>query len=409
MSIWGAFANSKSAMIAFSYGMDAISQNIANVSTHGYKRSDVQFKELLSESTAVGDIFGVGAAHRNLISQQGIVNGSDRWSDIALNGEGFFVVNSQIDGSGETLFTRSGSWNQVARDTDGDGLEEGYLTDGNGHYLMGWAANDDGTITTADSLDSLTAVRVERDLVHPGATTTQAQPLMNIEHNVTTDQLLSFTVYDTSANPQRLDMTWRPAGGNNWDMDLSVSGSTNVVPATVAVTFDGDGNVASPAGPVPVAVTWADGSSSTINLDLSTTTQLAGESELLSVDQDGVGPGAVTGFSFDGEGILYGNFDNGRSRPLYKLPVADFRAPDQLEVRNGGLFAATAEAGDLTLRDVAGQTGVAYFVPRALEQSTVDLADEFTRMITTQRAYSSAATVFRTADEMTTLARDLKR
>ncbi len=422
MSIWGAFANSKTAMLAFSGGMNAISQNIANVSTTGYKRSDIQFKDMLSESTRAGDMFGVDIAHRNLISQQGLVNGGGGWSDLAINGDGFFVVNQQQDGGGDTMFTRNGSFSVVATQ-DGDA---GHLTDANGNYLMGWAANADGTFPGGGDVNSLTAVSLDRTAMHPGNATTRAQPLMNIDSNATDERRVGFSVYDSgspddgdgdllehASRQRRFEMIWTPTGTNQWSVDFDVEGAQNVSVANpVVVSFDENGRLQSPLDPVTVSVTWPYGGQSTtvdIALDLSSTSQIADASGVSTVRQDGVGGGWPTGFAFDRYGVLHANYDNGHSQALYKLPLATFRAPDALDVRDGGLLSATAGAGEMRLNDITDQAGAGWFVPNALEASTVDLADEFTRMITTQRAYSSSATVFRTSDEMTTLARDLKR
>ncbi|MEQ9449702.1 MAG: flagellar hook-basal body complex protein, partial [Rhodospirillaceae bacterium] len=100
---------------------------------------------------------------------------------------------------------------------------------------------------------------------------------------------------------------------------------------------------------------------------------------------------------------------NGENLNLYKLPIARFESENNLEARNGNVFLQTQDAGDLELTSLGNPAGITQMVVGALEQSNVDLANQFTKMIVTQRAYSSAATVLRTADEMTQAARDLKR
>jgi len=113
--------------------------------------------------------------------------------------------------------------------------------------------------------------------------------------------------------------------------------------------------------------------------------------------------------NFTGRGELAGNFDNGRTTNLFKLPVARFQATNALETRGGNLYSATAEAGDMMVAEAGNTASGSVFVPGSVEASNVDIGEEFTKMIITQKAYSSAATVFRTADEMTVLLRDLKR
>jgi flagellar hook protein FlgE len=111
---------------------------------------------------------------------------------------------------------------------------------------------------------------------------------------------------------------------------------------------------------------------------------------------------------FTNDGVLVGSYSNGKTQNLYKLAIATFSAENSLEARPGNLFFQTSDAGELRL---AGPSmfGSTNLVVGALESSNVDLTDQFAKMIVTQRAYSSAATVLRTADEMTQAVRDLKR
>ncbi|MBI5163181.1 MAG: flagellar hook-basal body complex protein, partial [Magnetospirillum sp.] len=125
--------------------------------------------------------------------------------------------------------------------------------------------------------------------------------------------------------------------------------------------------------------------------------------------QDGYGQGELTGTTFNDRGELVGSYDNGKTMTLFKVPVATFVSENNLEAISGNLFHRSEAAGDVSVwaaEDVpGGRTAIA---PQSVENSTVDIEDEFTKMIMTQKAYSSNATVFKTADEMTTVARDLK-
>ena len=131
-----------------------------------------------------------------------------------------------------------------------------------------------------------------------------------------------------------------------------------------------------------------------------------------NVNQDGYIAGNLNSTYFNSEGVLLGSYSNGELKPLYKLAVANFTAEDNREAMPGNYFTQTADSGDLLIRGLgtAGtSTGGTAFVSGALERSTVDLSDQFSKMIITQRAYSSSAQVLRTADEMTQAVRDLKR
>jgi flagellar hook protein FlgE len=145
-----------------------------------------------------------------------------------------------------------------------------------------------------------------------------------------------------------------------------------------------------------------------VSLNISGLTQFAGGFLPVSYTVDGFEKSSLIDVTFESAGHVIGRFESGDSRPLYKIPLALFNNPNGLEMRNGMSFAETEQSG--TYRYVAADvSNAANFLPNAHELSNVDIAEEFTRMILTQQAYNSAATVFRTVDEMTVVARDLKR
>ena len=148
-----------------------------------------------------------------------------------------------------------------------------------------------------------------------------------------------------------------------------------------------------------------------VTMDISKLTQFesTGEVDLVNFKQDGIKEGVLSSTFFDSDGTLFGSFTNAGLVPLFKLPMATFPAVNNLEAINGNFFTADPAAGELELRSLGSVSGLAQIIVGALEQSNVDLADQFTKMIVTQRAYTSSATVLRTADEMTQQARDLKR
>lgn len=143
--------------------------------------------------------------------------------------------------------------------------------------------------------------------------------------------------------------------------------------------------------------TFAD--NSTINFDLSDLAVTGNDFQLISTNQDGVAFGAFTGVSIDRDGFVIANFKNGTFLPVYRLPLADFNNPNGLQEVDGNAYESTLESGSFFLNQ-PGVGGAGTIVPRALEQSTVDIAREFSNMIITQRAFSSASTVITTSDEM---------
>ena len=185
----------------------------------------------------------------------------------------------------------------------------------------------------------------------------------------------------------------------------SITVSSAQIVAT-PMLFKSDGSLASPTS-YTVDATWSDGTTNSIVLDVSDIIQLAGDFTPFGYTQNGLAAASMTGFEFDGAGHIVGSFEDGTQRQIYKVPLAIFSNPNGLEMRNGQVFTETPESG--SARTVAiDASDQATLNPYAVELSNVDIASEFSRMIMVQNAYNSSATVFRTVDEMTMTARDLK-
>ncbi|MCH7778427.1 MAG: flagellar hook-basal body complex protein, partial [Gemmatimonadetes bacterium] len=137
-------------------------------------------------------------------------------------------------------------------------------------------------------------------------------------------------------------------------------------------------------------------------------TQFAGPFLPANYSKDGFAASEMRGFTFDISGHIVGTFADGSFRNIYKLPLGLFSNPNALERHNGNTFSITAESG--TVRVAAASVGgFALFAPNTHELSNVNLTEQFTKLIMTQHAYNSAATVFKTIDELLITARDLKR
>ena len=192
---------------------------------------------------------------------------------------------------------------------------------------------------------------------------------------------------------------------------------TNGLLASGQVTFDGNGALASdtvtPVYPVavagqPIGIDWLDTDGATdslIELDLGTVgttdglSQFASNFNVVFVNQNGAEVGQLNGVNVDEDGFVIASFSNGELIKLYKLPIATFFNPLALEPKTGNVYSETVTSGAFNLRE-AGIGGAGSIAPSALEAANVDLADEFTKMIVTQRAYSANARVITTTDEM---------
>ena len=174
-----------------------------------------------------------------------------------------------------------------------------------------------------------------------------------------------------------------------------------------AINFTGAGSlnaVENAAGEIPIAlsnINWGNGSDpQDINFDISGFTQFAGEYNVISSTQNGAELGLRTGISIDDEGFVVAHFSNGQSSNIYKLAVATFANANGLKELTGNVFRESDSSGNFNLRE-AGSGSAGKIAPGALEASNVDLAEEFSKMIVTQRAYSANTKVISTADQMT--------
>ncbi|MEX2311373.1 MAG: flagellar hook-basal body complex protein [Rhodospirillales bacterium] len=190
--------------------------------------------------------------------------------------------------------------------------------------------------------------------------------------------------------------------------------STGVLASTSAsaaalftpLTFSSLGQLNS-AGELTFNATWDDGATSSFSIDVSNMTQFSGEFTPYTSFQNGLGQANLVDVSFDDKGQVNGTFSDGTSRTIYKIPLYDFINANGLEATNGMLFKETEQSGTASAF-FADESSRASFIPAAIEISNVDIAVEFARMIQTQNAYNMSATSFKTIDEMTTVARDLK-
>ncbi len=412
MSLYGSLFTGVSALNAQSQNMSIISNNIANVNTIGYKRSEGFFETLVTGSNNPSGIApgGVRANQRATNNQQGLAQQSNSSTDIAVAGNGFFPVVQQVSTTAtgiqtsETLYTRNGSFTEDSR---------GFLRNTSGNFLLGWPLDGAGNLPPApESITSLEPIDVAfaGGLTRP---TENAELVFNLDARQ--DSAVAgphFTralrVYDSLGVAQDLSVEitrTAPSPALDWEMVIRDPGG--VALSTTALQFDGNGRLTTPApnanGDVIVTVAGINfGNGSTaqdIDFDITDFTQFAGDYNVVFVDQDGAELGNRTGVSIDREGFVVASFSNGQTERIYKLPLTTFANVNGLEALTGNVFRETTDSGGFNLRE-PGQGGAGFITPSALEAANVDLADEFSRMIITQRAYSAGTKVITTADQM---------
>lgn len=405
-----ALNTSVQAMLAHSQAMGQISENVANTNTTAFKGLDTTFSTILSTVVKSGGPggqvrgFSAQADFERLVDRQGSIEPTRRKLDVALNGRGFFILNTAADGSGETLYTRDGRFTERLVPDPNGAPPQAFLATTQGLFVQGFTANDDGTF--ADDLGPVRVRGLEQDAGNPTSTIT-------LTGNLPADQARSnfgVGIYDNTPTAQTLTIGLQQVPGERglWDVSFDVARGT-VTSGTTQLQFSGSGELIAPLdGEIALDVAWDDGTTSSIDLDLGGLTQFAGPRLIDSVEQDGAAPGQLFDTFWDDDGVLYGQFTNGSSRPLFRLGFADFHNSNDLRAESGNLFSQTTQAGQRTLLNLQEEAPNTSLNAGALERANVDLADQFTDMIKTQKAYSSAATAFQTGDEMVQRARDLK-
>jgi flagellar hook protein FlgE len=401
MSLFGSLFTAVSGMNAQSRALGNISDNVANSQTTGYKRLDTSFAEQLARTSNLTQNQGVvRASSQETVSISGTVETSDNPLSMALSGNGMFAVTSptSTDANGvpgftgsETLYTRAGDFK---RDNDG------YLVNGSGYTLMGWAADATGTVNqgalqplrisdaalapTATSAMAVSATLPE-DASITGPLTTQAQAYA--ANGATRAVTLSFTRSDTG-----------------WDVTAS-SGGADL--GTGTLTFNADGTVAT-GGTLGLAAN-ADLGLGPITMDLSDMTLGSGTGlQLGATSANGSAGANYENAVIDGTGNVVANYDNGESRIVGQVPVMTFADLDGLERRDGQAFAATRDSG-AAVANAAGTNGAASVESGAVERSNVDLTSEFAKLIVAQRAYSANTKLVTTSDEMLTETINMRR
>jgi len=271
-------------------------------------------------------------------------------------------------------------------------------------------ANVSATVTTDSSGNAtlkLSPASTSYDLASISGTAATSLGLINgtgaIANGTTSNTYTtSMEVYDALGNLHTISMNWAKTGTNQWDLSFSSADGTTTT-ATTSLTFDGSGKLTSPS-PATVALdfAWNNGASdSAITVDLSSLTQTYGSSGVnqSAANTNGHASGKLLGVTIGSDGTVTASYDNGQAIPIYKVALATFPNYDGLAAMSNGVYQASSYSGDYTLH-TAGMGGSGTIDGSSLESSTVDTADEFTRMIVAQQAYSAASQVITTAKGM---------
>lgn len=446
--------------------MDVIGNNIANVNTTAYKSQSMTFSDLMYQTTqaasganAVTGVGGINArqiglgsktgAIKTAISTSGSAQSTNDPFDIMITGSSFFVVSN----GSENFFTRDGSFY-----VDGAG---NLAMTSTGYNVMGWQV--DPTNANAIKKDNVSALRVmtTENMTYPPEATTKATVSGVIDKNDTdigsaSGRVMNLEFYDNQGYKYTARMSIHKVDGDKGQfavrldsildsngkevtipangVSLKVNGNAPTAPtgftgglgvATLnykegAGTFENVGGNAGAAGSSVITLdfdTDALKNFQDIEIDFSSTYNYnkngVSTIEAVSGDATGLGSGRkigeMSGITVQKDGMIYASYDNGQRRLLGQIAVANFANPSGLAKEGDNLYSATMNSGDFDgIGDDITEDG-GYMNSGVLEMSNVDLASEFTEMITTQRGFQANSRIITVSDTLLEELTNLKR
>ena len=411
------FRTSLSGLDAASIDLSVTGNNIANAATTGFKSSRAEFVDVFATSFSgvSGNTPGSGVRVSSVSQQfgQGNIEFTASNLDMAINGEGFFIVSDD----GTDTYTRAGAFK-----TD----REGFVVDSSGRNLQVFPANNNGTFNTG-SLISLQLTTTDS----PPRATTSVTPVINLNANEeqplnafdpvdadTYNHSTSTTVYDSQGNgfPATMYYVASNPAANEWQAYTIVDGQTLEMtdaagPTTVdffTLTFNGDGSLASTQIGADAADTTrqvafdnlsiGNGTDPMVlNFDYGDITQYGGDFSIYSLNQDGFSSGRLSGIDIDQNGAVFARFTNGQSDLLGQVAMASFPNSGGLNQLGSTSWGETYSSGDRIIGS-PGSSGFGALQSGALESSNVDIASQLVNLITSQRNFQANAKAISTED-----------
>lgn len=440
MALSRSLSTGASSLRAHQQRFDVISNNIANVNTTGYKSNHVNFAEQFNQIYKYGSspnenegkgmggvnplMMGLGVKIGSITQNmaQGTIETTNRPLDLALQGNGFFIYNM----NGKQLFSRAGA---ISRDKNGNLVDSS-----SGAFLMGYnlQLDADGKMVKDSNGDNvlnrtLKNINISPNIISAPRQTEVVKVAGNLNSASTenTERQTSITIFDNQGGAHVITLTFtKTANPNEFTMSAKLDGIDITLPSDT-LTFNTDGTISSPLDftlnaadlntalgtdvfdattPKNVKIVLAE----TGNL-LAGLTQFAGPNTATVTEQDGYQAGDLNELFVDTTGKIWGSFTNGQSEILAQVAVAKFTNPQGL-IRNGNNFMEVSPNSGLPNIGTAGEIFPSTLVVGgALEQSNVDLTEQFTEMIITQRAFEAASRTITISDQMLAETNMLKR
>ncbi|MDP3502982.1 MAG: flagellar hook protein FlgE [Myxococcales bacterium] len=431
MSLLTSLNTGTSGLQAASQDLNVIGDNIANANTIGFKASRAAFQDALLQQVIGapgGGQLGLGTNLQTIqrLITQGALSSTGQVTDLAISGSGFFLTRGNYNGANGQYYTRAG---QFSID------KTGYLVNPDALRLQGYPADASGNVQgtlgdlqvgNATELATPTSEIMMKAKLDPNAPTFTFDPL---NPAATSAFSAPVTVYDSLGQSYDVTVYWNRTATGAWDWHAMVpdgavlTGGTAGQPAEIAdgaMTFDTQGRLDThtqtsnfnPLNAVnPQALTFNFGDDLTSGgTGLEGVVQNIGGNgnELTFTNQDGYSAGSLASIQINNKGEVLGAFTNGRTRVLGQVAIADFEAADKLTRIGGNLLAESSDSGQPTI-GAPSSGGRGAIAAGALEQSNVDLADQFVRMIGAQRSFQANSKTITTADQLLGELMQLKR
>jgi flagellar hook protein FlgE len=445
MSLYGMMTTGASGMNAQASRLSTVSDNIANSSTTGYKAASTEFSSLLLPSISGNYNSGsVNTDVRYSIDQQGALTYTSSSTDLAISGNGFFVVQ---DPSGTPYLTRAGSFVPNA---------SGQLVNAAGYTLMGYPYTSSTPTPVVNGYNGLVPISIGTTSLK-ATVSTAATFSANVDSSATAidtsvndvpsnnagasnpiayTSKSSLKAYDSLGNEVLLDIYFTKTSDNTWEASVfnqadadpttgsfpyaNPPGSSNLDSplASDNFVFDpgtgklDDGTTLTGSGTAsPTSLTIPTGSLTNMGaftIDLSNMTQLNYAFSVQDASVDGNGASEIDKVQISKDGIVSAQYANGDLLPIYRVGMANVESPDNMNVISGNVYTPSTDSGVVVL-GFAGSNGFGDIVSGALESSNVDLAGELTTMISSQRTYTANSKVFQTGSDLLDVLVNLKR
>lgn len=375
--------------------MDVAANNLANVSTVGYKSSRVSFQDAFYQtlrssrpsmggqgSTSALQVgSGVTVGGINTVNSQGTLEYSGQALDAAIDGSGMFIL-SGADGQ---VYTREGIFRL-------DGTNNLTMAS-TGLRVQGWSAVNDVIDTNGPIGDLSFALRTMRSPKATDSVTLEG----NLDSAAAVGEIYnsSVTVYDSLGDAHELSIVYTKTATNTWGVSATCEGTT----ATGALTFDPTGALTA-GGALALTAVMPNGSANLVlNIDTTMSTQYAGRNDIAPTEQSGYPAATLLGVSIADAGLVIGTYSDGRSASLGQLALATFPNVDGLERAGNNLYSTSAASG-LAQTGAPGSAGLGDISGQAVEMSNTDMTSAFLEMLVTQRAYQASTRVISTANEL---------